>query len=297
MHAEARLPRCAKEAAPLLVAALGSAKGPAFASLASTLAAIAPAEAVRAFVPLFDERAVERRQALRTALGRAAKLPADKDGRVRGAAARAVVDARSFQAELVRALEDPEMRVRAEAARSLAGAPDGPATPALLARLEKDPWPLVRAASAASLGGAPRGGDPDRALASALEDEGWLVRREALGALGKRGARAHTEAVIERLEDKEERFDVRVAAARALGLLCDPAAVGPLSKQLAPLADPYGSLESRGIAVAALAALRDIGPRDFKDRISVLYAKGAPPVARAAAEAALSAPSRGRCGR
>jgi hypothetical protein len=80
-------------------------------------------------------------------------------------------------------------------------------------------------------------------------------------------------------------------------LLCDPAAVGPLSKQLAPLADPYGSLESRGIAVAALAALRDIGPRDFKDRISVLYAKGAPPVARAAAEAALSAPSRGRCGR
>jgi HEAT repeat protein len=378
MHAEARLPRCAKEAAPLLVAALATAQGPAFASLASTLAAIAPAEAVRAFVPLFEERAVERRRALRMALGRAAKLPAaapalsqvltdpntpkvalldvlrslgpqaplfaneagaalarlggsnadfrtrylqvepagvlatrvadarsllalsltaDKDARVRSAAARAVVDARSFQAELVRALGDPEMRVRADAARSLAGAPDGPATSALLARIEKDPWPLVRAASAAALGGAPRGGDPDRVLARALEDEAWLVRREALGALGKRSARAHTQAIIERLEDKEERFDVRVAAARALGLLCDPAAVGPLSKQIAPLADPYGSLEARGIAVAALAALRDIGPRDFKDRISVLYAKDAPPVARAAAEAALSTPTRGRCGR
>jgi HEAT repeat protein len=378
MHAEARLPRCAKEAAPLLVSALASAQGPAFVSLAATLATIAPAEAVRAFVPLFDEKNVARRRALRSALGRAAKMPAaapalrqvlanpntpkvavldvlralgpmapsfareasaalarlggtnadfrtrylqvepagllaahtpdarsllstaivaDRDARVRSAAARAVVDARSFQAELVRALDDPEMRVRAEAARALAGAPDGPATPALLERLEDDPWPLVRAASAASLGGAPRGGDADKALGRAIDDEAWLVRREALGAIGRRGARAHTEAVIARLEDKEERYDVRVAAARSLGLLCDPAAVGPLTSQLAPLADPYGSLEARGLAVAALAALRDIGPKDFKDRIKSLYAKDAPPVARAAAEAALSAPSRGRCGR
>jgi HEAT repeat protein len=378
MHAEARLPRCAKQAAPLLVTAMSGAKGPAFATLASTLAAIAPAEAVAAFVPMFDERAVERRKILRMALGRAAKLSAaapairkvlvdpntppvalldvlralgphapafsqeasaalarlgapnadfrtrylrvepagmlaartpdarallsrsltsDADARVRSAAARAVVDARSVQAELVRALGDPEVRVRAEAARALGGAPDGPATAALLLRLERDPWPLVRAAAAASLGGAERGGAADTALGKALGDEAWLVRREVLGALGRRGARVHTEAIIERLEDKEERFDVRVAAARSLGLLCNPAAVGPLSRQLAPLADPYGSLEARGIAVAALAALRDIGPPDFKKRISVLYDKDAPAVARAAAEAALNAPTRGRCGR
>ncbi len=377
-HAEARLPRCAKEAAPLLVTAMNGAQGPAFSTLATTLAAIAPAEAVAAFVPLFAERAVERRRLLRTALGRAAKHPnaapairkvltdpntppvalldvlralgpyapafaqeasqalarlnapaadfrtrylrvepagmlaprapdarallasaliSDADARVRSAAARAVIDARGVQAELVRALRDPEVRVRAEAASALAGAPDGPAVAALLERLEEDPWPLVRAASAASLGGAPRGVAADAALAEALTDEAWLVRRDALGALGRRGARAHTPAVIERLEDKEERFDVRVAAARSLGLLCDPTAVGPLSQQLKPLADPFGSLEVRGIAVAALAALRDIGPRDFKSRISVLYDKDAPPVARAAAEAALSAPSRGRCGR
>jgi HEAT repeat protein len=378
MHAEARLPRCAKDAAPLLVTALTSAKGPGFASLASTLATIAPAEAVRAFVPLFDEKNVSRRRALRSALGRAAKLPAaapairqvladpntskvalldvlralgpmastfskeattalarlggtnadfrtrylqvepagllaahapdarallstaivaDRDARVRSAAARAVVEPRAFQAELVRALDDPEMRVRAEAARALGGAPDGPATEALLERLEDDAWPLVRAAAAASLGGAARGAEPDKALGRALDDDAWLVRREALGAIGRRGARSHTEAVIARLEDKEERYDVRIAAARSLGLLCDPAAIGPLSAQLAPLADPYGSLEARGIAVAALAALRDIGPKDFKDRISVLYSKSAPPVARAAAEAALAAPTRGRCGR
>ena len=227
----------------------------------------------------------------------ASALISDADARVRSAAARAVIDARGVQAELVRALRDPEVRVRAEAASALAGAPDGPAVAALLERLEEDPWPLVRAATAASLGGAPRGVAADAALAEALTDEAWLVRRDALGALGRRGARAHTPAVIERLEDKEERFDVRVAAARSLGLLCDPTAVGPLSQQLKPLADPFGSLEARGIAVAALAALRDIGPRDFKSRISVLYDKDAPPVARAAAEAALSAPSRGRCGR
>ena len=378
LHAETRLPRCAKEAAPLLVTALGRAQGKAFGSLATTLAAIAPAEAVRAFVPLFVDRDVERRKMLRSALGLAAKhsaaapaieqvlsdtntpkvalldvlralgpwapayarsasaalarlggtnadfrtrylqvapagvlaakapdarallataIVADKDARVRSAAARAVLDARLFQPELVRALADPEVRVRADAALALAGAADGPATAALLGRLEDDDWPLVRAVSAASLAGAPRGEAPDKALAKALEDDAWLVRREALGALGRRGARAHTAAVIARLEDKDERFDVRVAAARSLGLLCDPAAVDPLAKQLAPLADPYGSSEARGIAVAALGALRDIGPKDFKERIAALYAEGAPPVARAAAEAALSAPSRGRCGR
>jgi HEAT repeat protein len=378
MHAEARLPRCAKEAAPLLVTALNGAQGKAFGALATTLAAIAPAEAVRAFVPLFVERDAPRRKMLRGALGLAAKhalaapaiegvladpntpkvalldvlralgpwapayarsasaalarlggtnadfrtrylqvapaavlsakdpaarallasaIVADKDARVRSAAARAVLDARLFQSELLRALGDSEVRVRADAAAALAGAADGPATPALLARLEDDEWPLVRAVSASSLAGAPSGGAPDQALAKALEDDAWLVRREALGALGRRRARAHVGAVIERLEDKEERFDVRVAAARSLGLLCDPAAVGPLAKQLAPLADPYGSSEARGIAVAALGALRDIGPKDFKELIAPLYAEGAPPVARAAAEAALGAPSRGRCGR
>jgi hypothetical protein len=378
LHAEARLPRCAREAAPLLVTALNGAQGASFVTLATTLAAIAPADAVRAFVPLFRERDVARRRALRTALGRAARtsaaapavrqvltdpgtpkvalldvlralgpearafakeastalarlggtnayfrtrylqvapagllaahspdarsllstaLVADKDGRVRAAAARAILDANAFQPALVRALADPEVRVRADAARALAGAPGGAATPALLERLEDDDWPLVRAAAAASLGAAPANAGADKALGRALEDEAWLVRRETLGALGRRRARAYTTAVIERLDDKEERFDVRVAAARALGLLCDPAAVPALSAKLEPLADPYGSQEARGIAVAALGALRDIGPADFKQRIAILYDKSAPAVARAAAEAALSAPNRGRCGR
>jgi HEAT repeat protein len=378
LHAEARLPRCSKEAAPLLVTAMSSAKGAEFAELAGMLAAIAPAEAVAAFVPLLEERAVERRQVLRIALARAAKLPsaapafkraltdpstpkvalldilrslgaqtaafapeasaalarlgapgedfrtrylrvepagllaprapdartvlvtaltADTDGRIRSAAAHAVVDARSVQNELVRALRDPEMRVRAEAAHALEGAPDGPATAALLERLDDDDWPLVRAAAATALGGAAANARTDKALVSALEDDAALVRRETLGALGHRRVRGYTEVVIERLEDEKERFDVRVAAARALGKICDAAALDPLTKELKALADPYGSLEARGIAVAALASLRDLGPKDFKERIAPLYAKDAPRVARAAAEAALSAPSRGRCGR
>ena len=215
-------------------------------------------------------------------------LIADPDSRVRAAAARTVRDARAFQAPLVRALADADPRVRIEAAHILAGAPDGPATPALLTRLRSDHWPMVRALSLTALGSAARSAETDTRVADALEDPSWLVRRAALGALGARSARTHADLIIERLDDTDERPEVRSAAARALGALCHTPALDTLTGYARKLADPYASGEDRGIAFAALGSLRDLAPADLRSRLSPLLAKNAPRGARAAADAALA---------
>jgi HEAT repeat protein len=366
-HARARLQRCGPEAAPLLEQKLSAAKPRAFAPLAEELANVAPAESVPIFVRLMSEAEVERRAAIRTALGRVAgtrkgapafraaladpatpevalidllraagsrakdlapesvaamlrlsgapaglrgrylrvgplaelagsdphadtlfqqALVADPDSRVRAAAVRAVRDARRFQAELVRALLDDDVRVRIEAAHVLAAAADGPATPALVGRLADDRWPTVRALAATALGSAPRSESTDAHVANALDDSSWLVRRAALGAIGARGARKYAEVVVERLEDDEERLEVRRAGAHALGALCHEPALDLLTSYARKLADPYAA-EERGIAYAALGALRELAPPDLKSRLSPLFSKNAPRGVRAAAEAAV----------
>jgi hypothetical protein len=214
-------------------------------------------------------------------------LVADPDSRVRAAAARSVRDARGFQPALLRALADTDVRVRIEAAHVLAGAADGPATAALLQRVEDDRWPIVRALSLTALGSAPRSAATDGKVAGALADPSWLVRRSALGALGARSARGHAEAVVERLEDSEERPEVRVAAARALGALCHEPALDVLTSYAKKLGDPYASGEERGLAYASLGSLRELAPPDLKSRLSPLFARSAPRGARAAADAAV----------
>ncbi|HEY3499623.1 MAG TPA: HEAT repeat domain-containing protein [Polyangiaceae bacterium] len=215
-------------------------------------------------------------------------LVADPDSRVRAAAARVVRDPKAFQTSLVRALGDADPRVRIEAAHMLAGAPDGAATPVLLGRVENDHWPMVRALSLTALGSAQRSADTDARVAGALDDASWLVRRAALGALGARGARAHAELIVERLDNVEERPEVRLVAARALGALCHTPALDTLTDYARKLADPYASGEERGIAFAALGSLRELAPADLRSRLSPLLSKNAPRGARAAAEAALA---------
>ncbi|HWP08021.1 MAG TPA: HEAT repeat domain-containing protein, partial [Polyangiaceae bacterium] len=75
IHARDHLPRCGAEAAPLLAARLPAARGRELSTLADALADLAPAAAVGLFVPLLEEPAVERRAALRAALGRLAGRP------------------------------------------------------------------------------------------------------------------------------------------------------------------------------------------------------------------------------
>jgi HEAT repeat protein len=368
IHARDHLPRCGAEAAPLLAPRLRTAQGRELTVLADLLADIAPDRAVELFVPLMEPAAVERRAALRTALGRVADRPAatpsirhvlgdpatpevalldvlralgtraqdfmpeaesaltrlgspgaefrvrylrvapagelaagaptartlldgalvsDSDARVRAAAAHAVRDPRAFQASLLRALVDPDPRVRMEAAHDLAGAADGPATPALVSTLKHDAWPAVRGLAAEALGAAPPSTDTDERLVKAVGDDSWVVKRAALAALGMRGARAHGDVALERLDDDEEWPAVRLSAARALGELCHEPALGSLTKHARSLADPLASPEERGIGYAALGALRDLAPADLAKRLAPLLDKRAPAGARAAAESAL----------
>lgn len=211
----------------------------------------------------------------------------DADPHVRAAAAHAVRDSRVFQASLLRALVDPEPRVRMEAAHALAGAPDGSATPVLLAALKGDRWPAVRGLAAEALGFAPPSKDTDDRLVAAVGDDAWVVKRAALGALGTRGARAHADVVLERLDDDEEWPAVRLSAARALGALCYTPALGSLTKHARSLADPLASAEDRGVGYASLGALRELAPSDLAKRLAPLLDKNAPAGARVAADAAL----------
>jgi len=368
IHARDHLPHCGAEAAPLLAARLPAARGRELTTLANALADMAPVAAVELFVPLMVEGAVERRAALRSALGRVADrkqaapalrkvladpatpevalldvlrgigsrarelmpesavalsrlappsaslrlrylrigpsaelaasapnarllleqaISADPDSHVRAAAISAVADARLFQPALLRGLVDADPRVRMAAAHGLANAADVRATPALVATLKSDHWPAVRALSAEALGFSPVSLETDQRLVAAVADESWVVRRASLAALGVRNARAHGEVVLERLDDDEEWPAVRLAAARALGSLCYGPALGSLTARARTLADPMASMDERGIAYAALGALRDLAPSDLQSRLHPLLDPHAPAGARAAANAAL----------
>ena len=368
IHARDHLPHCGAEAAPLLAAKLAAARGRELTTLAEALADIAPVAAIELFVPLMQEPAVERRAALRAALGRVverppaaaalrrvladpntpevalldvlraigARAPAflpesatalerlapanasfrvrylrvapaaelavadpkaralfdqalvnDPDSRIRAFATNSVHDARAFQTALLRGLADADPRVRMAAAHALAGAADAKAEPALVAALRRDSWPAVRGLAAEALAGAPVSENTNRQLVAALGDDAWVVRRAVLTALGARGARAHADEILERLDDEEEWPAVRQSAARALGALCHEPALGSLTKYARTLADPMIPVEERGLGYAALGALRDLAPADLKKRLAPMLDKHATAAARAAAEAAL----------
>jgi HEAT repeat protein len=371
-HARPRLRRCGPAAADALRASLPKAKGKAFDELANELAIVAPADAVKTFLPLLEEKQVARRKALRVALGRLAAVPeaapviraelgnpasppvatldllralgdrapafepqasqalarvstgapsfrtrylrtgpagalspsapsarellssaitGDPNAEVRAQAARVVRAPELFQKELVRALEDREVRVREAAARALAKPGGAFAASALRGRLEEDRWPIVRGASALALAEYGADSASDRALVEALDDEAWLVRRDVALALGQRKVRSATEALAARLDDDQERFEVRVAAARALGASCATGAADVLAKHARRLQDPLATNEARAIGLSALASLANLGLSDLRERLGPLLSKDAPRGSREAAEGALRARS------
>ena len=222
-------------------------------------------------------------------------LAADPSHHIRAGAARAIAYPDQFQAEFLKALDDPQVRVREAAVEALGSGRGVFAAPAVVERLEDDDWPLVRAAAARTLGALGPRARVDEALADALGDSSPFVRAPVLQALGQRGARQHAEAVRERLDDRDEPLEVRVAAASALAAMCDQGAADLLTKYATRLAD--GSLPSDGrmLGSASLAALGKLHPPDLNERLRPLFGEGVATVVQQAARAALALPS--QCGR
>ncbi|MCC6216401.1 MAG: HEAT repeat domain-containing protein [Polyangiaceae bacterium] len=218
----------------------------------------------------------------------------DQNPHLRAQAARAVRDPRQLPSELLRALDDPAVRVREAAAERLGDPRAGFAQARLRARLRADPWPLVRVATATAL--AHQGADraTDRALVEAAVDDAPSVRAAALLALGARGASEHLAVVRERFAVREEAVEVRVAAAQTLGLLCDTASLTTLTPHALALADPMLPDEARAIGLAALDAVARLQPADAQARLAPLLGRSAPPPVRRAARMALARADRCR---
>ncbi len=222
-------------------------------------------------------------------------LAKDPSKHIRAEVARSIDEPARFKSELLSALTDREVRVREAAASVLTGPKASFAEPALIGRLSSDRWPLVRATAARSLGELPASTRIDAALASALEDDSAHVRRPVVLALGARGALRYSKGVAERLEDREERAEVRAAAAVALGRMCAKEQADLLESFAVKLANPYTDPEMRPVAAAALIALARLGPGDLRARLEPFFKAEVPKAARRAAETVLKAPA--GCGR
>ncbi|MCK6531929.1 MAG: HEAT repeat domain-containing protein [Polyangiaceae bacterium] len=230
----------------------------------------------------------ERDAGARSLLARA--IVSDPSPHVRAEAARRVPRVEKFQPELVKALADPEVRVREAALENLTKPAGTFAVGAATGLLSSDRWPMIRAAAAVALAKYGASAAADGALAKALGDESPKVRGPAAIALGERRASAHAEAIRDRLEDRDEVVDVRVSAALALGLMCDGESVDVLTQLALALGDPGASPEARALGPVALGALSRIRPADLPKRLRRLTQEGSPLAVRRAAEAALASP-------
>lgn len=195
----------------------------------------------------------------------------------------------------VAALSDADVRVREAAARAVREARVAAATPKLLTLLDDEPWPIVRRAAAEALSALPAEAQGDAALLDALSDDAPWVRAAVAEALGARRVARAAPELRERLEDREERFEVRRAAVSALSALCDQKSVDTLTTLVKRLGDPMATVEERAIGEAALRALAVIGPSDLPSRLQPLAkTRAAPAVKRALALATSNASCRRR---
>ncbi|MEZ4260377.1 MAG: HEAT repeat domain-containing protein [Polyangiaceae bacterium] len=219
----------------------------------------------------------------------------DPDWPVRARAVELAGPIRALAPAVLAATTDKEPRVREAALRALAGVPGERGTPAAArAALAKDPWTFVRLAAVDALGAS---GDTSP-LALALEDAAPRVRGAAADALGRARAGAYAPALVARATDTREDPDVRASAARALGEMCAPSAIDPLTALARGAAAPADAGAAR-VAFAAIDGLAALAPRDLDRRLAPLRDPHAPHPVRAAAARALAraAAAGGRCGK
>ncbi len=225
-----------------------------------------------------------------------ASLRADPDPHVRLKAAEAAARVPALISDLIKAVGDPEVRVRESAvlaigqAMSEGAAPSAELSQVLAKRLSQDTWTMIRAGAASALGTLPATPEADRSLAGALLDISGDVRGRALDALGAHKAKAYAEKIRERQDDPEELVEVRARAMLALASMCDTRSLEDWTKYAHRSIKPMDERERR-MGTAAIAALGMIHPKDLKQRLSPLFSKDAPPLVREMAKAALSAES------
>ena len=213
----------------------------------------------------------------------------DADWPVRARAAEVAAGLADAVPALMAAVRDPEPRVREAALSSIgASAPPGGSDVARWA-LANDGWPFVKVQAVGVLAKTPPSADVDAALAGALGDTSARVRGATLVALGRRKASAMHGAVRARLDDPNEDPEVRAAAARVLGAMCDASSADRLTELARALAVAGTPEDEQQVAVAALEGLAAMQPADLRDRLAPLMAETVPPTARAAAHRALEA--------
>jgi HEAT repeat protein len=222
-------------------------------------------------------------------------LAVDDSPQVRARAAGAVRRAPEYKAELLRAIDDPELRVREAAIVTLGERAQDFAGASIVNRLKRDEWPLIRAAAAEALSQLAKSAEIDAALGDVIDDPSSQVRGSVIRALGARRAMRLAPEIRERLDDEEEAVIVRASAAAALGLMCDSGAVEVLTRHAVKMKDPMLAADLRSIAPIALASLSRIHPPDLAERLSPLRDKSAPELVRRAAQAAIATP--GGCGK
>ena len=200
-------------------------------------------------------------------------------------------DLPAVQSELVSAIDDAEPRVRQSALDTIAALRVSPAAVLVEKRLESDPWTFVRVAAAHALSSMGAARNLDKALATALDDKSPQVRSAVLDALAEHRARDYASAVRARLDDEQELGDVRVSAVHASARCAiRPSSNGSRSSRAPPRSDgerrgPHA--RSRGDYRARRHASRRSATRLHK-----LRDKSVRDAVRAAAEHALSTPSR-----
>jgi HEAT repeat protein len=215
-------------------------------------------------------------------------LASDPDPHVRAAALGLVSEPQRYRTELLKALEDPDVRVREASVHALSLPQASFASQALSTRLQKDQWPLVRAAAADALAHYGKDKELDQTLTAALSDDSALVRARSVRALGERRVTAAAGRVRDRLADTDEWPEVRAEAARALGALCDADSADVLTAFAKVLADPMASPDSQLIATGAAMSLGRLAQPDLARQLAPLTGKKAPPQARRVASVALS---------
>ncbi len=194
----------------------------------------------------------------------------DPDAHLRGRAGALSLLVSPLRAPALALLGDAEPRVREAVALAAAEVSDSALTRPLLGLLS-DEWTFVRAAAYRALAMAPPDGTVDRTLLEHLgEERVQYAKLELVRALTHRQALVALPALRALVQDKKESIDVRIAAIRALGELCDQTSLDALTQLAHEGETPMSEEDAQSLGRAAMVALHRLNPLDLKARMGTM---------------------------